>query len=84
MTNLQDIKNRLNNGQKLIEELIQKEKDREALYQEVLGVSFEVDENKIVKDFYGKIAEDLDKIQNNALRKIYGWNNIFSGLNWPI
>ena len=72
MTNLQDIKNRLNNGQKLIEELIQKEKDREALYQEVLGVSFEVDENKIVKDFYGKIAEDLDKIQNNALRKIYG------------
>ena len=72
MTNLQDIKNRLNNGQKLIEELIHKEKDREALYQEVLGVSFEVDENKIVKDFYGKIAEDLDKIQNNALRKIYG------------
>ena len=61
MIKIEDIYNRLNNGQKLIEELIQKEKDREALYQEVLGVSFKVDENKIAKDFYGKIAEDLNK-----------------------
>jgi hypothetical protein len=61
MTNLQDIKNRLNNGRTLIEEKIKKEKDREALYQETMGVSVEVNEDKIAEEFYAKIAKDLEK-----------------------
>ncbi len=61
MTNLKDIENRLNNGQALIEEKIQNEKDREALYQETMGVSFEVNGDKIAEEFYAKIVEDLKK-----------------------
>ena len=64
MTNLQSIKIRLENGQTLIEEKIKKEKDIEALYQETMGISVEVDEDKIAAEFYAKIAKDLEKFAN--------------------
>ena len=44
-----------------IDDLIKKERDLETLYQETMGVSFEIDEDKIAQKFYDEILEDLQK-----------------------
>ena len=59
MVTIKDIEIRLRNGQTLIDDLIKKERDLETLYQETMGVSFEIDEDKIAQKFYDKILEDL-------------------------
>jgi Mn-dependent DtxR family transcriptional regulator len=61
MVTIKDIEIRLRNGQTLIDDLIKKERDLETLYQETMGVSFEIDEDKIAQKFYDKILEDLQK-----------------------
>tara|TARA_Y100000401_G_C8324335_1_gene227235 strand:- start:3146 stop:3355 length:210 start_codon:yes stop_codon:yes gene_type:complete len=61
MVTIKDIEIRLRNGQTLIDDLIKKERDLETLYQETMGVSFEIDEDKIAQKFYDEILEDLQK-----------------------
>tara|TARA_R100000315_G_scaffold13848_1_gene4596 strand:- start:7561 stop:7770 length:210 start_codon:yes stop_codon:yes gene_type:complete len=61
MVTIKDIEIRLRNGQTLIDDLIKKERDLETLYQETMGVSFEIDEDKIAQKFYDEILKDLQK-----------------------